>query len=31
MTPMYRSWLETFADPAAQEAQITARIPLATG
>ncbi len=28
MTPMYRSWLDTFPDPAAQEALITARIPL---
>ena len=28
MTPMYRSWLDTFADPAAQERLITARIPL---
>lgn len=28
MTPMYRNWLDTFADPAAQEALITARIPL---
>jgi L-fucose dehydrogenase len=30
MTPMYRSWLDTFPDPAAQEALITARIPLGT-
>jgi len=28
MTPMYRGWLDGFADPAAQEALITARIPL---
>lgn len=28
MTPMYASWLDTFADPAAQAALITARIPL---
>jgi L-fucose dehydrogenase len=28
MTPMYRAWLDTFPDPAAQEARITARIPL---
>lgn len=28
MTPMYRNWLETFDNPAAQEALITARIPL---
>jgi L-fucose dehydrogenase len=28
MTPMYRNWLDTFDDPAAQEARITARIPL---
>jgi L-fucose dehydrogenase len=28
MTPMYRNWLDTFDDPAAQEALITARIPL---
>ncbi len=28
MTPMYARWLDTFADPAAQEALITARIPL---
>ncbi|AZL57619.1 SDR family oxidoreductase [Tabrizicola piscis] len=28
MTPMYRSWLDTFPDPMAQEALITARIPL---
>lgn len=28
MTPMYRNWLDTFPDPAAQEALITARIPL---
>ncbi|MDX2282859.1 MAG: SDR family oxidoreductase [Bacteroidia bacterium] len=29
MTPLYRSWLDsTFADPAAKEAEITARIPL---
>jgi len=28
MTPMYRSWLDSFADPAEQEALITARIPL---
>jgi L-fucose dehydrogenase len=27
MTPMYRNWLETFDNPAAQEALITARIP----
>ncbi len=28
MTPMYRSWLNSFDDPAAQEAVIAARIPL---
>jgi L-fucose dehydrogenase len=28
MTPMYRNWLDTFQNPAAQEALITARIPL---
>lgn len=28
MTPMYAAWLETFPDPAAQMATITARIPL---
>jgi L-fucose dehydrogenase len=28
MTPMYAEWLKTFADPAAQLASITARIPL---
>ena len=28
MTPMYRQWLDSFADPAAQEALISARIPL---
>lgn len=28
MTPMYEAWLQTFADPAAQLAKITARIPL---
>lgn len=28
MTPMYADWLTTFADPAAQLARITARIPL---
>ena len=28
MTPMYANWLQTFADPAAQLATITARIPL---
>jgi L-fucose dehydrogenase len=28
MTPMYRNWLNTFEDPAAQERMITARIPL---
>jgi L-fucose dehydrogenase len=29
MTPLYRNWLDsTFADPAAKEAEITARIPL---
>jgi L-fucose dehydrogenase len=28
MTPMYRSWLDTFPDPEAQEALITSRIPL---
>ncbi|OYW58970.1 MAG: short-chain dehydrogenase [Rhodobacterales bacterium 32-66-7] len=28
MTPMYRNWLDTFDDPKAQEALITARIPL---
>lgn len=28
MTPMYANWLQTFPDPAAQEALITARIPL---
>jgi L-fucose dehydrogenase len=28
MTPMYRNWLDTFDNPAAQEALITSRIPL---
>jgi L-fucose dehydrogenase len=28
MTPMYCNWLDTFPDPAGQEALITARIPL---
>ena len=28
MTPMYAAWLQTFPDPAAQLATITARIPL---
>ena len=28
MTPMYADWLQSFADPAAQQASITARIPL---
>lgn len=28
MTPMYAGWLDSFADPAAQLAEITARIPL---
>jgi L-fucose dehydrogenase len=28
MTPLYRSWLDTFPDPAAKEAQILERIPL---
>ena len=28
MTPMYRNWLDTFENPAAHEALITARIPL---
>ncbi len=28
LTPMYAAWLQTFADPAAQLATITARIPL---
>jgi len=28
MTPMYEAWLKTFDDPTAQEAKITARIPL---
>jgi L-fucose dehydrogenase len=28
MTPMYRNWLDTFENPAAQEALITSRIPL---
>jgi len=28
MTPLYESWLKTFADPAAALADITARIPL---
>jgi L-fucose dehydrogenase len=28
MTPMYRNWLDSFPDPAAQEALITQRIPL---
>lgn len=28
MTPMYEGWLQTFADPAAQETAISARIPL---
>jgi L-fucose dehydrogenase len=28
MTPMYAAWLDSFADPAAQMAEITARIPL---
>ncbi|MCU0828011.1 MAG: SDR family oxidoreductase [Tabrizicola sp.] len=28
MTPMYRNWLDTFDNPAEQEAMLTARIPL---
>lgn len=28
MTPMYAKWLQTFADPSAELARITARIPL---
>ena len=28
LTPMYHDWLQGFPDPAAQKAQITARIPL---
>jgi L-fucose dehydrogenase len=28
MTPMYAAWLASFADPAAEEARITRRIPL---
>ena len=28
MTPMYAEWLQTFPDPQAQKANITARIPL---
>jgi L-fucose dehydrogenase len=28
MTPMYRTWLDTFANPTEQEALITSRIPL---
>ena len=28
LTPMYETWLQTFDDPAAQKAKITARIPL---
>jgi L-fucose dehydrogenase len=28
MTPLYRQWLDTFADPAAKESAILARIPL---
>ncbi len=28
MTPLYRNWLDTFEDPEARLAQITARIPL---
>lgn len=28
MTPMYAGWLDSFADPAAQLAEITARVPL---
>jgi L-fucose dehydrogenase len=28
MTPMYANWIKTFADPAAQLAKITSRIPL---
>lgn len=28
MTPLYRNWLDTFPDPAAQLAEITRRIPL---
>ncbi|MFN0113830.1 MAG: SDR family oxidoreductase [Paracoccaceae bacterium] len=27
MTPMYRTWLDTLPDPAAKQAEITARIP----
>ncbi len=30
MTPLYRSWLDTFADPAARLATIESRIPLGT-
>jgi L-fucose dehydrogenase len=29
MTPLYRQWLDTFPDPAAKQAAIVARIPLA--
>ena len=29
MTPLYRTWLDTFPDPAAKQAAILARIPLA--
>ncbi|OYU40378.1 MAG: short-chain dehydrogenase [Pseudorhodobacter sp. PARRP1] len=28
LTPMYEAWLQSFPDPSAQKAQITARIPL---
>ena len=28
LTPMYEAWLQSFPDPAAQKAEITARIPL---
>ncbi len=28
MTPLYRTWLDTFPDPAAKEAAVLARIPL---
>ncbi len=28
LTPMYEAWLQSFPDPTAQKAQITARIPL---
>jgi L-fucose dehydrogenase len=31
MTPMYRNWLDGFDNPAAEEALITARIPLGLG